>query len=72
MSLQRNLRLHELERLLKEKRNSFDKMISENKEFAEVKILFTEIRELERALKEHQETAGNGTLMGINSNRSKN
>jgi hypothetical protein len=60
MSLQQNIMFNELEILLIEKRNALDKMLNENKEFEEVKILFYEIRELERRLKQQQQNMNNG------------
>ncbi len=56
MSLQQNIQLYELEALLKQKRNVFDKMLNENKEFVEVKILFQEIREMERRLEQQRQS----------------
>jgi hypothetical protein len=56
MSLQQNIQLYELEALLKQKRNVFDKMLNENKEFEEVKILFQEIREMERRLEQQRQS----------------
>jgi len=39
-----------LAKTLAEKRNLYNQMLRENKEFEEVKILFIEIRELERSI----------------------
>jgi hypothetical protein len=44
----------ELIRLLTEKRNLYNQMLSEDKEFEQVKSLFIEIKELEKSLKESQ------------------
>lgn len=60
MSLHDNIQPFQLEALLKEKQNVFDKMLNENKEFDDVKILFQEIRELERKLKQQSQTKING------------
>lgn len=59
MSLNYNIQQLQPEALLKEKQNLFDKMIKENKEFDEVRILFQEIRQLERNLKQQSQTVNN-------------
>jgi hypothetical protein len=52
--------IKELVVLLNEKRNNFDKMLNENKEFEEVKRLFNEIRQLEKTLKQNHQNATSG------------
>ena len=63
MSLHNNNQLLQLESLLKEKQNLFDKMLNNNKEFEEVKNLFQEIRQLERKLKQQSQTGNNVNKM---------
>ena len=52
--LEKNPRIKELINLLAEKKSLYDQMISHDKEFEEVKILFTEIRELEKLIQGKQ------------------
>lgn len=51
MSAQQPVELNHLTTLLNEKRSRYEKMLIDNKEFEEVKVLFSQIRELEKALK---------------------
>lgn len=52
--LEKNPGINELVNLLTEKRDLYNQMISHNKEFEEVKTLFTEIRELEKLIQVKQ------------------
>lgn len=42
----------QLAQKIKEKKDLYDQMLEQNKEFEEVKTLFTEIRDLEKLMKE--------------------
>ena len=50
--LQKRLELSELIPLLAEKKALYDQLISQEKEFDEVKVLFLEIRDLEKLVRE--------------------
>jgi hypothetical protein len=48
--------------LLNHKRALYNQMISDNKEFEQVKLLFTEIRALEQSLNQLKDTTKSGNL----------
>ena len=52
--LLKKLELSDLVLLLAEKKAHFDRLISHDKEFDEVKVLFLEIRDIEKLIREKQ------------------